>query len=821
MDVKKRWRALTLNTKFTIMFSAFVVTIILMLGLVVLQTRKTNQIKENTDRMTAHTRDLVSMLELNLNAKTESISIALPLAQEVFDHEGFLSMDTVPFNTTVTNQETGETRNAEFYPMLMNDEMLWNNNSIVDRIMNLAQVTSTIFQRIDGGFLRISTNVRTLQGQRAIGTFIPDSSPVARQLLNGETFTGRAFVVNDYYISAYKPIYVDGAIEGALYVGIPEKDLGFLEEKYHNTQYLESGYPFLIDNQGNILIHPTEQGTNIAQSNVFKRITEQQEGSIIYSWPEDDRNAPKRRLFFRYFAPYETYVAASVTEYDFVDGSLIQARNMILIMSIFSVIIVVFLTRLIMRRISQPITRIAQYLEKLSLGVQVKPFETTREDEIGEIARSLNKLIHGLKETAVFANEIEKKNFEHDFSPLSNEDVLGNALIDMRESLKKAETEEEKRKEEDQKRNWTTERLAKFSDILRQDNDKIEALSFNIIRNLVKYLKVNQGGLFIINDEDEQNKFLELTACYAFDRQKFLTKKVHIGEGLTGTCYLEQQTIHLKQIPENYINITSGLGEASPGNLLIVPLKLNEQVYGVVELASFEEFQPHEIEFVEKIAESIASTLSSVKINMRTALLLEQSQQQAEEMKAQEEEMRQNMEELEATQEEIARKSEEQKLKDEQMQAELNEKVEEMHAQEEEMRQTLASMEENQKEIEKVREELGALVDNMPGIVYQCINDEHFTMDFMSDYCEKITGYKADDFIGNKNITYAELIHPDDVHSVTKAIEKAMKEKKPFYAEYRLKDKNGKYHKVGEHGSMMMDKHGDIHHLQGLVFELK
>ncbi|MFZ2907451.1 MAG: PAS domain S-box protein, partial [Cyclobacteriaceae bacterium] len=201
-----------------------------------------------------------------------------------------------------------------------------------------------------------------------------------------------------------------------------------------------------------------------------------------------------------------------------------------------------------------------------------------------------------------------------------------------------------------------TEGLAKFGEILRTNTNDLNKLTDEIILNLVKYLKANQGAIYIIDDEQSgEDPTMSMKACYAWDKKKFLNHKIHKGEGLAGQSWQEGDLIYLTEVPQNYIRITSGLGDANPTSVLIVPLKLNEQIFGVVEIASFGQFQDFEIEFVQKIAESIASTISSVKINARTQRLLEESQEMTEQMRAQEEEMRQNMEELQATQEEMTR----------------------------------------------------------------------------------------------------------------------------------------------------------------------
>jgi PAS domain S-box-containing protein len=304
----------------------------------------------------------------------------------------------------------------------------------------------------------------------------------------------------------------------------------------------------------------------------------------------------------------------------------------------------------LVRTITKPINYIKDVVVKLGRGELVEDKNTKfSNDEIGEMAVATDSLVNGLKATTVFAENIGGGKYDSQFTPLSDHDVLGNALLNMRSNLSRVA-------EEDKKRNWTTEGLAKFGEILRSNNSDIEKLTDEIIGNLVKYLKANQGALYIVDDTgDNEERTMSMASCYAWDKKKYVNQKVHMGEGLTGQCWQEGDVIYLTDVPSNYIRITSGLGDANPNAIVIVPLKVNDQIFGVVEIASFGSFRDFEIDFVKRIAESIASTISSVKINARTQRLLGESQQMTEEMRAQEEEMRQNMEELQATQEEMQR----------------------------------------------------------------------------------------------------------------------------------------------------------------------
>jgi PAS domain S-box-containing protein len=210
-------------------------------------------------------------------------------------------------------------------------------------------------------------------------------------------------------------------------------------------------------------------------------------------------------------------------------------------------------------------------------------------------------------------------------------------------------------REGEHRRVWAVQGLATLAEIRNQEGD-LTTYSFQVVNTLVKYVKANQGAFYLLH-EDNGSSFLLLKSAYAYGKRKYTDKEIRVdtGEGLLGQCVLEKDIIYMTDVPKDYVKITSGLGEATPRCVIILPLVFRGQVHGVIELAAFQPLEKFELEFLRKAAENIGAELYSIRNHEHTRKLLEQSQSLSSELRSQEEEIRQNMEEMQASQEEMAR----------------------------------------------------------------------------------------------------------------------------------------------------------------------
>ncbi len=328
-------------------------------------------------------------------------------------------------------------------------------------------------------------------------------------------------------------------------------------------------------------------------------------------------------------------------------GYLQSEKALELIASILVVIVTISIWQYSSRQITNPIREIKSALSSLSIGEIPPPVTNISNDEIGEIGKAINQLIGGLSKLSEFATHIGNGDYDIDYRKLGDNDVLGNSLLTMRDNLKQLAIE-------DERRNWANEGAAKFADLLRANNHSIPNLTKVVLSELIKYVEANQGCFFVI-DQQSQEPQMELMATFAWNRQRVRNKTVQWGEGLIGQAWAEKDTLFITEIPQNYIEIGSGLGDANPKNIVAVPLIFNDEVYGVIELASFSVLPTYRVEFLKRVAANIASTLAATFVAERTQRLLQESQRISEQLRVQEEEMRQNLEELLSTQEQSAR----------------------------------------------------------------------------------------------------------------------------------------------------------------------
>ncbi len=204
---------------------------------------------------------------------------------------------------------------------------------------------------------------------------------------------------------------------------------------------------------------------------------------------------------------------------------------------------------------------------------------------------------------------------------------------------------------------WFNEGIVKFSDLLSSNQENAEKLLQEVISNLVPYVQADQGGIFLINDENQveekKDEVLELIASYAYSEDKLEKNSFLSGEGLIGTCFRDSKTIRIDNLPPDYTVIGSGLGEHSPKHLVLIPIKLGEYKIGVIELTSFQPIEENKVELIEKIAENITSILSIMRSKEHALQTANTANLQKEELLEQEEEIRQTMEEMKATQDSL------------------------------------------------------------------------------------------------------------------------------------------------------------------------
>jgi len=258
-------------------------------------------------------------------------------------------------------------------------------------------------------------------------------------------------------------------------------------------------------------------------------------------------------------------------------------------------------------------------------------------DNVNQLAANLTQQVRAIAEvvTAVTKGDLTRSIQVEASGEL---DELKNLINEMIRNLRETT---QRNAEQD----WLKTNLARFTRMLQGERDMM-TVAQSLLSNLAP-LVAAQHGVFYIVDQIDGRPALRLLTSYGYKERKNLSTEWHLGEGLVGQCFFERQRIMLTNVPQDYIQITSGLGQAAPLNIIVLPILFEGQVKAVVELASFEYFSPIYQTFLEQLADGIGIVLNTVEASTRTEELLKQSQALAAELKSGQDELQQTNEELE------------------------------------------------------------------------------------------------------------------------------------------------------------------------------
>jgi PAS domain S-box-containing protein len=410
------FRDWTIQTKMTIVAVILVLLPIVAISILAIE-RFTNALRQAAEADLEHILgNVVYMCRIQQGLLQKKVTSDLAVAEAILRTHGnhILEDATIQIPFRAVNQETNEIRHIQVPLWKIDNKPITQTSWFVDEVQRLVGGTCTIFQRIEGDdFLRIATNVLTNDGTRAVGTYIPQYSPVVDSVLRGQTYLGRAFVVNSWYVTAYAPLRNGrGEIIGALYVGIREQSTDALRDAISRIKVGQTGYAFVVDTGGNIIFHPAKAGKKIAslkdpESKVISQIIElgmnlkeDEIGTIRYPWVNVELGEKKPRVKiskYMYFKNWEWIISAGSYEEEIYAA---VSRTKLFIYPVAGAImsVAIVLTVLLSRIFTRPILDLTEITTQMAKGDFSREADTSSQDEVGLLARSFNAMARQIRD---------------------------------------------------------------------------------------------------------------------------------------------------------------------------------------------------------------------------------------------------------------------------------------------------------------------------------------------------------------------------------------------------------------------------------------
>jgi methyl-accepting chemotaxis protein len=390
----KRINDLKIGFRLNLIFNLAFVIIISLLGIYTIISQRKQIVADTDTRMYEQVNDLSTVIGQQVEQSQKNADNALKTADYILFNAGRITSSGQNVSIQAQNQITKETAPVQLKGVLMNGVPMLNNTKMVDEIAHLTGAVVTILQKIPQGYVRISTSIVQSDGTRAIDTYIPNSSPVAAALDKGEQYQNRAMVLDEWYLTAYKPYSLNDGTKVVIATGIREKDMGSLKAMFNLKKYFDTGYPYLVDKSGKLIIHPEKEGTSLKESEAFKLMVADEDGygNVQYNW-----EGKVKQQYFKYIPEIESYVAVTLYQQEFL--KIIRSTTYSVILAILIGIgIFIIINTLLSRSITVALKKGVEFAKHIAQGDLTVNLNVEQQDEIGELARALSQMLDKLKE---------------------------------------------------------------------------------------------------------------------------------------------------------------------------------------------------------------------------------------------------------------------------------------------------------------------------------------------------------------------------------------------------------------------------------------
>ncbi len=390
----KRFNDYKIGVRLGFLITSTVLLIITISGVYIVKEEKRTSFIQADERMQDDVDDLFELICHTIQNNQQKVDICINSIDLFLNEQNAIEVNpNHQILFTVENEITKELKSIQVPEWKLNGQTIQYSTDIVDRIHEKGELTATIFQKTQGGFVTVSTNIVNSDGKRALNTFITDGIPLTQTLLKGESVSGRAFVIDDWYLTAYNPIIINGNVEGFIYVGIKEKNLNTLKRSFDDKRFFDSGYAYIVNEDGIMLIHPYKQGQNIADEVSFQEMKNAnlEEGEVRYQ--EDGREVYQ---YYKKVDEINAYIAIKVYEDELYAGINHTIRYTVGFLVI-SIILIVLVIYLVTRNISRSLNKAVKMSEEIANGNLNSTLNIDQKDEIGQLAVALNKMTENLK----------------------------------------------------------------------------------------------------------------------------------------------------------------------------------------------------------------------------------------------------------------------------------------------------------------------------------------------------------------------------------------------------------------------------------------